>query len=90
MAPPRKLPPLPLWERGAGGAHKARVSPAKYRKCRTCKIVKLASHDILAVREAAWQMCRASLGRLKQDMATATQLVDARWSGRWRCAVEFK
>ena len=43
------------------------------------QIVKLASHDILAVREAAWQMCRASLPRLKQDMDTASRLVDAKW-----------
>jgi len=43
------------------------------------EIVKLASHDILSVREAAWQMCRASLPRLKQDMDTATRLVDAKW-----------
>jgi predicted DNA-binding WGR domain protein len=43
------------------------------------EIVKLASHDILSVREAAWQMCRSSLPRLKQDMDTATRLVDARW-----------
>jgi hypothetical protein len=43
------------------------------------EIVKLASHDILTVREAAWQMCRASLDRLKNDMDTATRLVDAKW-----------
>jgi predicted DNA-binding WGR domain protein len=43
------------------------------------EIVKLASHDILAVREAAWQMCRASLDRLKADMDTASRLVDAKW-----------
>jgi predicted DNA-binding WGR domain protein len=43
------------------------------------EIVKLASHDILSVREAAWQMCRSSLVRLKKDMDTATRLVDAKW-----------
>jgi hypothetical protein len=43
------------------------------------EIVKLASHDILSVREASWQMCRSSLDRLAADMATASRLVDARW-----------
>ncbi len=43
------------------------------------EIVRLASHDILSVREAAWQFCRASLDRLKQDMDTAVRLVDAKW-----------
>jgi hypothetical protein len=43
------------------------------------EIVKLASHDILSVREAAWQMARASLDRMKKDMDTASRLVDAKW-----------
>jgi predicted DNA-binding WGR domain protein len=43
------------------------------------EIVRLASHDILAVREAAWQMCRVSLPRLEADMDTASRLVDAKW-----------
>jgi hypothetical protein len=43
------------------------------------EIVKLASHDILSVRQAAWQMCQSSLPRLKQDMDTASRLVDAKW-----------
>jgi hypothetical protein len=43
------------------------------------EIVKLASHDILSVREAAWQFCRSSLDRLKKDMDTTVRLVDAKW-----------
>ena len=43
------------------------------------EIVKLASHDILAVRQAAWQMCRANLGRLKKDPDAVARLVDVRW-----------
>jgi hypothetical protein len=43
------------------------------------EIVKLAGHDILSVREAAWQMCRAGLDRLRQDVDTAVRLVDAKW-----------
>jgi hypothetical protein len=43
------------------------------------EIVKLAGHDILAVREAAWQMCKVSIDRLKRDMDTAVGLVDAKW-----------
>jgi hypothetical protein len=43
------------------------------------EIAKLASHEILAVREAAWQMCRTSLDRLKKDVDTIPRLVDAKW-----------
>jgi hypothetical protein len=53
------------------------------------EIAKLASHDILAVREAAWQMCRASLDRLKADMDTASRLVDAKWEDSRQFAFEL-
>jgi hypothetical protein len=53
------------------------------------EIVKLASHDILSVREAAWQMCRSSLDRLKKDMDTASRLVDAKWEDSRRFAFDL-
>jgi hypothetical protein len=53
------------------------------------EIVKLAGHDILSVREAAWQMCRRSLDRLKKDMDTATRLVDVKWEDSRRFAFDL-
>jgi hypothetical protein len=50
------------------------------------EIVRLLSHDILSVREAAWQFCRSSLDRLKKDMDTAVRMVDAKWEDSRRFA----
>ncbi|MCH5377724.1 MAG: hypothetical protein JJ992_27525, partial [Planctomycetes bacterium] len=43
------------------------------------RIVKLAGSEILAVRQAAWQMCREGVERLRREAATAVRLLDARW-----------
>ncbi len=43
------------------------------------QIVKLASNDILSVRQASWQMCRDSIDRLRRQPATAVKLMDAKW-----------
>lgn len=43
------------------------------------EIVKLASHEILAVRQGAWAMCERALDRLKHAMPMAVRLLDARW-----------
>ena len=44
------------------------------------EIVKLASHDILTVREAAWQMSTASVQRMRAEMDDAIRILDAKWA----------
>lgn len=43
------------------------------------RMAKLASHDILAVRQASWRMFQASLPRLRADMSAAVLVLDAKW-----------
>lgn len=43
------------------------------------EIVKLGNHEILSVRESAWQMCRENLPKLKDDPEAAARIVDSRW-----------
>jgi hypothetical protein len=52
------------------------VAPSEIRVER---IVKLAGNEILSVRQAAWQMCREDVGRLRREAATAARLLDASW-----------
>lgn len=43
------------------------------------EIVKLGNHEILSVRESAWQMCTDNLPKLKDDPEAAARIVDSRW-----------
>ena len=43
------------------------------------EIVELGSHDVLAVRQAAWLMFEAEGARVRQDLAKAARLTDATW-----------
>jgi hypothetical protein len=43
------------------------------------QIVKLAGHDILTVRQAAWKICADSLPRLRENAAVAVKMLDSRW-----------
>jgi hypothetical protein len=43
------------------------------------EIVKLADHEILSVREAAWSMCLANNERLRADPEAAARLLDSKW-----------
>jgi hypothetical protein len=53
------------------------------------QLVRLASHDILAVREAVWQIGRENPQRLAADLRSAYRLADAKWedSRRWAFAL---
>jgi len=42
------------------------------------EIVKLADHDVLSVREAAWRMCSDNIDRLRAEMVDAVRILDAR------------
>lgn len=43
------------------------------------QIVKLASHEILSVRAAAWSMYEHDLARVTANMAAAVRILDAKW-----------
>jgi hypothetical protein len=50
------------------------------------ELVRLASHDVLAVREAVWRICRAHPERLRAEPETAARLADAKWEDSRRFA----
>ena len=43
------------------------------------EVAKLASHEILSVREAAWKFYRENKPRLLADMGAAIKILDAKW-----------
>ena len=53
------------------------------------EIVRLASHEILSVREGSWRLCERAIERLKQAMPTAIRLLDARWDDSREFAFGF-
>lgn len=53
------------------------------------QIVRLTSHDILAVREAAWKICRGSVARLRREIESALRLLDAKWEDSRRFAFDL-
>jgi predicted DNA-binding WGR domain protein len=53
------------------------------------QIVRLASHEILSVREASWAMFEKSLPRVTQDMPTAVRITDASWADSRAWAFAF-
>lgn len=53
------------------------------------QIIRLASHDLHSVREAAWSMCRQEFPRLKREVGEATRLVDSPWEDTRRFAFDL-
>ncbi len=43
------------------------------------EIIKLASHEILSVRQAAWSMYEHGVARVQADLASAVRILDAKW-----------
>ena len=43
------------------------------------QMAKLASHEVLAVREAAWRFFESNVERLKENMGDAVRILDATW-----------
>lgn len=43
------------------------------------ELVKLASHDVLSVRESCWAMCQQGIERLRKSMASTVRLLDSKW-----------
>ncbi len=57
----------------------------------TREIVQLANHEILAVRQAAWEMFSASLSRIRsnpEEMLVAVRLLEAKWEDSRQFALQ--
>lgn len=52
------------------------------------EVAKLASHEILSVREAAWKFYRENKPRLLADMSAAIKILDASWDDSRQVAFE--
>lgn len=44
------------------------------------EVARLGSHEILAVRQAAWSFFERNLGRVRDELAVAIKILDARWA----------
>ena len=53
------------------------------------QIIKLASHEILSVRQAAWAMYEHDIARVKANMASAVRILDAKWADSRTWAADF-
>ena len=53
------------------------------------QIIKLASHEILSVRQAAWSMYEHDLTRVQANMAAAVRILDAKWEDSRQWAYNF-
>jgi len=53
------------------------------------EVARLASHEILSVREAAWKFYRENKPRLLADMGVAIKILDAAWEDSRRFAFEL-
>ncbi len=62
------------------------VDPASLE---VAEVAKLASHEILSVREASWKFYRENKARLLADMGAAIKILDASWDDSRRVAFEL-
>ena len=53
------------------------------------EIVRLADHEILSVREAAWKICRESLSRLRTEMVETVRILDVKQDDSRQFAFEL-
>jgi hypothetical protein len=53
------------------------------------EVARLASHEILSVREASWKFYRENKPRLLADMSAAIKILDASWEDSRRVAFEL-
>lgn len=53
------------------------------------RIAKLASHDVLSVRQASWRMLAENVARLRTDMSSAALVLDATWDDSRSFAFDF-
>lgn len=69
-----------------GGILLARFSPAELD---IEDLVELGSHDVLAVRQAAWSMFEADGVRIRRELAKAARLTDAKWQDTREFAARY-
>ena len=69
-----------------GGLLLQRVEPSTLQ---IDQIAKLASHDILSVRQAAWAFYEKSEARIRGSMAEASRILDAKWDDSRAFAFAF-
>ena len=62
------------------------VDPASLE---VAEVARLASHEILSVREASWKFFRENKPRLLADMSAAIKILDASWEDSRRVAFEL-
>ncbi len=53
------------------------------------EIIRLASHEILSVRQAAWSMYEHGIARVQAAMESAVRIVDAKWQDSRQWAFAF-
>jgi hypothetical protein len=53
------------------------------------EIIKLASHEILSVRQASWAMYETGIARVRTDLANAVRILDAKWQDSREWAFDF-
>jgi hypothetical protein len=69
-----------------GGLLLARLDPSELS---IDQIAKLASHEILSVREASWAMYDKSRERVTKNLAEAARILDAKWQDSRKFGFEF-
>lgn len=53
------------------------------------QIVRLASHDVLAVRQSVWRMYEDNVHRMQEELAGSIRIVDAKWEDSRRFGFQF-
>lgn len=53
------------------------------------EIVRLANHDIVAVREAAWKMCHDDVDRMRAAPEATARLLDSKWDDTRQIAFQY-
>lgn len=53
------------------------------------EVARLGSHEILSVRQAAWSFYDRSVARIKQELAVAIKLLDAKWDDSRAFAFQY-
>jgi hypothetical protein len=53
------------------------------------EIARLSNHDILSVREAAWQMCKSRPERIRREIEHAVRMLDSKWDDTRAFAMDF-
>ena len=64
-------------------------SHVKPESLKVIEIVKLANHDILTVRQAAWKMFESDVPRMEKSLVTAVRILDSKWEDSREFGFDF-